>query len=232
MKLNILVAVLVAGLANVAAAQSISLLGVDSGTKVTADIAEVEPPAKGQLGSCKGDPGGQDFWAKAAGKAGIPVIGDALLIMKARNHDRPSKPLGMREREALRPVFGRIVDKVKIVWNARLLDEWRVLGHTFQFGPDSSGQTFGTTIYISHEEPKDEWSHSLMGLLIHEMTHTFQAFELGSLRKFADAYVKGWWAAGRSYESNWMEQQARCVSSEQVNSVYERYLASAPKAQR
>lgn len=213
-------------LAGAAAAEEISLLGVDSGTQVTADIVKVAPRPKDQIGECEGDPGGADFWAKAAGKAGIPIVGDALLIMKVRNHNRDAKPLGTREKEALRPIFGDLVDKVKVVWSARLLDEWKVLGKTFQFGPDSTGQTFGNTIYISHDEPEGPWSSSLLKLMIHEMTHTFQAHALGSLRKFAEIYVRGWWSAGRSYEDNWMERQARCNADAEENKAYERYLAA------
>lgn len=226
MKTIVMMGMLAAAMTGSAMAAEIGLLDVKSDTTVTKEIVAVEARPKDQIGDCEGDPGGADFWAKAAGKAGIPIVGDALIVMKVRNHDRDAKPLGAREREALRPIFGSIVDKVKIVWRARLLDEWRVLGHTFHFGPDSSGQTFGNTVYISHDEPKDEWSHSLMHLVIHEMTHTFQAHALGSLRKFAEIYVRGWWSAGRSYENNWMERQARCNADAEINKAYERYLAA------
>src|SRR5688572_23779963 len=95
-------AMLLVGLTGTAAAQQIALLDVESGTKVTEEIVKPVPRKDGAIGDCEGDPGGADFWAKAAGKAGVPIIGDALIIMKVRNHDRNAKPLGAREREALR----------------------------------------------------------------------------------------------------------------------------------
>lgn len=152
--------------------------------------------------------------------------------MRVRNHDRPAKPLGTREKEALRPVFGAIVDKVKVVWNARLLDEWRILGKTFQFGVDAAGMTFGNTVYIAYPEPTGSWDRRTLKLMIHEVTHTFQAHDRGSPRGFAEHYIRGWWSAGRDYASNWMEVQARCVADEQIDKAYERYEASAPTASR
>lgn len=221
--------------AGLASAQEMSLLGVASATPApeTGAVQVAGAPCeKGQLGECTGDPGGHDFWAKAAGKAGILVMGGAVLIMQVRNHDRPSKPLGMREREALRPIFGGIVDSVKVVWNARMLDEWRILGKTFQFGVDHTGMTLGDTIYIAYLEPTGDWERRTLDLMIHEMTHTFQAHDRGSLRGFAEHYIRAWWSAGRNYADNWMEKQARCVAGEQIDAAYSRYQASATTASR
>lgn len=78
MKKMIALGVLVTLSASLAGAQEMSLLGVASATEAPATgVAAVEPVEiqKGQLGGCTGDPGGHDFWTKAAGKAGIPVMG-------------------------------------------------------------------------------------------------------------------------------------------------------------
>jgi hypothetical protein len=90
----VLVLVALMSPAGLDAAPEMSLLGVSGAS------------AARQPESCPGDPGGANVASRLAGTAGRGLYPALARLIAARNRDRPERPLGTREKDALRPVFG------------------------------------------------------------------------------------------------------------------------------
>lgn len=104
------------------------------------------------------------------------------------------------EKFYLRQWYGDLVDHVTVHWGARLPKG--IKGITVS----SVAQTFGRHLYIaSDREPGNPYQ---LILLAHELVHTNQVEQLGSLKKFYRAYVNGWVKADFDYFANDFERAA------------------------
>lgn len=139
-------------------------------------------------------------------ETGATVLPLAAQIMVMRNPQGVSLDKG--QKGYLRPLFGDLVDRVTIVYQAKLLDRWSQGGQETHIGKvNSSAQTYCDRIYIraSHQPRKIDG----LLLLAHEMTHTQQCHEAGGLGKFGARYFEGYYQGGESYEANPLEKSAR-----------------------
>lgn len=144
--------------------------------------------------------------ASAWSETGATVLPLAAQIMEMRNH--AGVRLDADQKDYLRPLFGNLVDRVRVVYQAQLLDRWSHGGKEMHLGGiDSSAQTYCDRIYIragykSHDT-------NLLVLLAHELTHTQQCDRLGGISKFGARYFQGYFHSGQEYEDNPLEQSAR-----------------------
>jgi hypothetical protein len=141
--------------------------------------------------------------AEAVGIAGKALYPAAAGVMATRHKNKPTRPLSHREKQALRPVFGSLVERVRLTWGADPMDEWGdiQLGNTI-------GQTYGLRIYLRERDP-GTWSRDTLALVIHELAHSRQYEHVGgSLPSFGYHYFKNWALAGYSYHRHPMELEA------------------------
>lgn len=140
---------------------------------------------------------------EAWGLAGQIALPSAARLMADRNG--PGKPLAGSVRASLRPYFGDLVERVRVVWDAALIDQWSFGRHAVR-PSDWGGQTYGERIYLAPAEiPGDAGQ---LPLLAHELVHARQTASLGGLEGFGYAYFKGYYLAGMSYEGNTFEREA------------------------
>jgi Domain of unknown function (DUF4157) len=142
----------------------------------------------------------------AWGETGSALLPIAAQIMSVRNP--PGVELDSTQKKYLRPLFGNLVDRVKITYNAQLLDRWSHDGkETHIGGVDSIAQTYCDRIYL-RDSPKPNDTDRLV-LLAHELTHAQQCQAFGGLSQFGFQYFQGYQQAGQSYEHNPLEKSAR-----------------------
>ncbi len=142
----------------------------------------------------------------AWGETGATVLPLAAQIMAARNP--PGVKLDPTQKSYLRPLFGNLVDRATIVYQAQLLDRWSQDGkETHIGGVDSSAQTYCDRIYIrARYRPQDT---DMLVLLAHELTHFQQCTRLGGISQFGAGYFQGYYQGGQTYQDNPLEQSAR-----------------------
>lgn len=140
-----------------------------------------------------------EAWA-LAGRVAFP---SAARLMAERNP--PGRPLPDPVRATLRPFFGDLVDRVRVVWDASLLDQWSFGRHAVR-PSDWGGQTYGDRIYLDQSESPGDPGQLL--LLAHELVHSRQAEAAGGLESFGAEYFKGYYLGGMSYEGNALEREA------------------------
>ena len=141
-------------------------------------------------------------------ETGATVLPLAAQIMEIRN--RQGLPLTKAQKGYLRPLFGNLVDRVSIVYNAQLLDRWSQGGkETHIGGVDSSAQTYCDRIYIrAGYRPNDT---DRLVLLAHELTHAQQCDLAGGIVRFGENYFKGYYRGGQTYQNNPLEKSARAM---------------------
>ena len=135
-----------------------------------------------------------------------PAVISAYLVTRHRNP--PGQSLTTSQRRALRPFFGNFVDHARIHFDAALVSEWRVLGMDIQIN-NTAAMAFGLDLYLAQEYRPD--NNRQLALVAHELTHTWQAARLGSVRTFANEYCRGYYQASFSYADNAFEVEARDV---------------------
>ena len=141
-------------------------------------------------------------------EAGATVLPLAAQIMLMRN------PIGAgleaTQKGYLRPFFGDLVDRVTIVYQAKLLDRWSQGGkETHIGGVDSSAQTYCDRIYIrASSQPHDT---DRLILLAHELAHAQQCDRAGGISQFGERYFKGYYDGGQTYQNNPLEKSARAI---------------------
>lgn len=146
--------------------------------------------------------------AQAWGKTGATVMPLAAEIMAIRNAD--GIPLNAAQKGYLRPLFGNLVDRVTIVYQAKLLDRWSQDGKETHLGTvNSAAQTYCDRIYL-RAAAKPRKTDELI-LLAHEMTHSQQCQQAGGIGKFGKNYFQGYDRGGQIYENNPLEQSARAM---------------------
>jgi hypothetical protein len=151
------------------------------------------------------------------GRAAYPAVASTMYI---RHIAKPHLELTAQEKAALRPVFGSLVDKVKITFGADPVEKWGPI--TFNSFA-SIGQTYGYNIYIrpTRESMTDE---ARMELLTHELTHTLQYEQYGSsYTNFGYQYFLGYAKAGFSYANNTMELAAEAKVADKFAQIWDTY---------
>jgi Domain of unknown function (DUF4157) len=145
---------------------------------------------------------------RAWSETGATVLPLAAQIMELRNPQGVS--LDVAQKGYLRPIFGNLVDRVTIVYQAKLLDRWSQGGkETHIGGVDSSAQTYCDRIYIrASYQPHDT---DRLVLIAHELTHSQQCQTAGGISKFGERYFQGYYHSGQSYQNNPLEKSARAI---------------------
>lgn len=159
--------------------------------------------------------------AEAAGIAGKALYPAAAGVMATRHKNKPTRPLSSREKVALRPVFGSLVERVRLTWQAAPMDEWG----SIQLG-STIGQTYGLRVYLRNPDP-GVWTYDTLELVTHEIIHSRQ-FEQGggTLSSFGYNYFKAWALAGYSYDRHPMELEAYRVAREVLPAAWARYAST------
>jgi Domain of unknown function (DUF4157) len=146
--------------------------------------------------------------ALAWGETGATVLPFAAEIMAIRNPQ--GIPLDATQKSYLRPLFGDLVDRVTIVYQAKLLDRWSQDGRETHIGTvNSAAQTYCDRIYI-RAAYKPRKTDGLI-LLAHEMTHSQQCEQAGGISNFGNSYFQGYERGGQIYENNPLEKSARAI---------------------
>lgn len=152
------------------------------------------------------------------GQMGRGLYLAAAKIMALRHGGKPHDELDAREKAALRPGFGTLVDRVRLVWGAAPLDHWGPIrvGHTV-------GQTFGYDIYLADPKPA-AWTPDDLELVLHEVVHSQQFEDFGqSFSEFGYEYFKAWAQAGFQYSPNRLEVHARHDAHRLVDEAWKVY---------
>ena len=129
-----------------------------------------------------------DFSLQGWKIAGQSLYPSAAATMKLRNGH--GEQLSERLKQALRPVFGNIVDRVRVKWNAGMLDSWGGGNYKVNLSSvDTAAQTYGYEIYMTYSKRQLEANPHILATLIHEMAHTKQYVDKGSsLMNFGGDY--------------------------------------------
>lgn len=146
--------------------------------------------------------------ARAWAQTGATVVPLAAQIMAMRNPQ--GVPLDRLQKSYLRPLFGDLVDRVRIVYQAKLLDRWSQGGQEKHVGGvNSAAQTYCERIYIRAAHQPRQTAEAI--LLAHEMTHSQQCQQAGGIGKFGERYFQGYYQGGQTYENNPLEKSAWAV---------------------
>jgi Domain of unknown function (DUF4157) len=145
---------------------------------------------------------------EAWSETGATVLPLAAQIMAIRNPQ--GVPLDATQKSYLRPLFGDLVDRVTVVYQAKLLDRWSQGGkETHIGGVDSSAQTYCDRIYIRAADRPHNTDRLV--LLAHELTHSQQCHQAGGISKFGERYFQGYYQGGKTYQNNPLEKSARAI---------------------
>ncbi len=149
--------------------------------------------------------------AGAWSETGATFLPLAAQIMALRNPQGVA--LNKTQKGYLRPLFGDLVDRVTVVYQAKLLDRWSQGGkETHIGGVDSSAQTYCDRIYI--RAPDRPQHTDQLVLLAHEMTHSQQCHQAGGIAKFGERYFQGYDQGGQTYQNNPLEKSARAIEQQ------------------
>lgn len=141
----------------------------------------------------------EETWANA----GAVAYQTAAQLM-AKQNGAPQE-LDEIQKYFLRPHFGELVDRVQVVYNSQLVDDWIAASFRIKVG-HSNAQVYGNRIYIKdHYKAADV---DQLVLLAHELIHVQQYEELGTLEKFGYQYFQEYKRADQSYRDNVFEQEA------------------------
>ncbi len=165
-------------------------------------------------------PSSKDLWGRA-GKVAMPV---AEKTMKARN--KRKEPLTDRQKHALRPIFGNLVDQINVRYNSKMLDKWSALGYEINLSSvDTEGQAYGYDVFVTY--PKSRFSSKaadMLHLLIHEITHVQQMRDIkNTVADFGYRYFWEFKVAGLNYENNKLEREADANANKNYANAHKRY---------
>jgi hypothetical protein len=163
-----------------------------SGSIDLAELSQLAPPTTDQ----------------AWGETGATVLPLAAQIMAIRNQGGVGLSPG--QKGYLRPLFGDLVDRVTVVYQANLLDRWSQGGKETHIGEiDSAAQTYCQQIYV--RAPAKAQDTERLILLAHELTHSKQCIDYGGISKFGFEYFRGYYQGGQTYQDNPLEKEARSM---------------------
>ena len=169
--------------------------------------------------ACPHPPHLEGLSEEAWGEAGRIAYVSAAATMARRSPTGESLDASLKN--ALRPHFGGLVDRVTLHWGTPGLDKWSAnkIGINLS-GTESDGQTYGRDIYLDLQKPSS-YSQYVVKLIIHEMVHSAQYKKWGSsLSNFGYHYFKNYKKAGQNYENNPLEKEAKERANSLYNSVY------------
>lgn len=142
---------------------------------------------------------------EAWGAAGTMAYQAAAEWMRANNGI--GQYLDKTQKRYLRPYFGGLVDRVVVIYNAKLMDEWVHAGFKTEIGlGDSAAQTYCERIYI--DDKYKSIDSDQLTRLAHELIHSRQCHLLGGADEFGYHYFREFKRAGQSYEDNKLEREA------------------------
>ncbi len=142
---------------------------------------------------------------RAWGETGATALPIAAQVMAFRNHG--GVKLSAAQKSYLQPLFGNLTDRVRIVYQAKLLDRWSQNGKETHFGEvDSAAQTYCNTIYV--RAPFKSRDTDQLVLLAHEFTHAQQCTLYGGISGFGKQYFQGYYRGGQTYQANPLEKSA------------------------
>jgi hypothetical protein len=151
------------------------------------------------------DPTPKDVAENLWGEAGSSGYQSASVIMRERNGG--SQGLDESQKLYLRPHFGDLVDRVVVIYNARMMDQWKAFGKEVNLsGVDTAAQTYCNRIYVRDSYQPNNFQQIVT--LAHEMTHSRQCEQLGGEGKFGFHYFREYKRGGLSYENNKLEREA------------------------
>jgi Domain of unknown function (DUF4157) len=164
----------------------------------------------------------QSLWKTASSNeqvwAGSGAVVFPLAANVTSNRNEEGQTLTSFQKQQLRPVFGALVDRVKINYNAKLMDRWTNGDQEIHFGDvDSSAQTYCDRIYL--RGARQEKDSSQLTLIAHEMGHFQQCDRLGSEAGFGSAYFRAYYIAGQKYANNRLEKEARAIEKKFVQQL-------------
>jgi hypothetical protein len=117
------------------------------------------------------------------------------------------RPLDAQTKAALRPLYGALVDQVRISIGATLPPRIVIGGHELSVPPDA--MTFGSNLFMLQEVASDtKRPYRLLLTTVHEMKHAQQAQQAGSYYGFAVNYCRDMVAANFDYNQIGMEVAA------------------------
>ncbi len=177
-----------------------------------------------------------DFLASSSeqwGEAGRSAMYAAKAKIAADNITGQEESIHPMFKEALRPKYGDLVDKVRLVYGANILTTmclWQNKG-CIDFAPNEvAAQTFGDTIYIKYPKPVPEfkdsnlqvgralrWNSVHLNLIAHELKHSQQYRDAGSTGRFGYEYFKSFKEVNQSYKNISKEIEAREFADEYFN---------------
>ncbi len=137
------------------------------------------------------------------GNVGAVAYQTAAQIMA--NNNSVAQELNEEQKYYLRYHFGDLVDRVEVVYNAKLMEDWIAASLRLNFG-HSNAQVYGNRIYIKDAYKPDDFNQLV--LLAHELVHVEQYHELGGLEQFGYHYFQEYKKANQVYQKNRFEQEA------------------------
>lgn len=141
----------------------------------------------------------EDTWAQ------IGAIAYEKAAQFMRSNNGVARRLDEDQKRYLRPHFGDLVDRVSIVYEAQLMDEWVAASFRINVG-HSNAQVYGDRIYLKQPYKPDDLEQII--LLAHELVHVRQYEQFGGLDRFGYHYFREYKLADESYRDNKMEQEA------------------------
>ncbi len=147
----------------------------------------------------------KDLTEEAWGQAGAIAYPAAAQWMRTSN--ATSQYLDKTQKRYLRTYFGDLVDRVVVIYNAQLMDDWLYAEFKIDIGQvDSIAQTYCKRIYVKDSYKLGDFDQ--LKLLAHELTHSRQCEQLGGADKFGYYYFREFKKAGQRYEKNKLEKEA------------------------
>lgn len=133
-------------------------------------------------------------------------------LVRRKNANGKRFRISNTDKEALRVVFGNLVNEVTIYENAWLPKgiNFTVAGQRYEVAVDSSAQTISTSIFIK-SRISSMTDEQRLRLLAHECTHVRQYKKHGSIQNFGYHYIKNYVSSGGRYDSNPYEKEAFTV---------------------
>jgi Domain of unknown function (DUF4157) len=165
---------------------------------------------------------------RAWGETGATVLPVAAQIMAMRNLG--GVELNQAQKSYLRPLFGTLVDRITVSYQAKLLDRWEQDGKETHIGEiDSAAQTYCRRIYLRDAYRSRDTEQVV--LIAHEVTHAQQCDRAGGISKFGFEYFQGYYRGGKSYENNPLEKSARSMETKFARQLC-RQVSCPPKSGR
>jgi hypothetical protein len=127
-----------------------------------------------------------------------------------------AQPLSASMKTMLRPLYGSLVDEVRVSIGAALPPKIKIAGHELAVQP--AAMTFGSSIFIL-QEVADDSPERLLLAEVHELTHVKQSKTAGGYYGFALNYCRDMIVAGFDYDHIHLEEAAYAVEEDARESL-------------